>query len=345
VLLVFAGSGLSEPAAIASKRAEADQVLAQIQQIDSELDKVVDAYNRATASLDAIDRQIKTNQHRLTIARGANQAAQRNLQRRLVALYTNGQDNLLEVILGSKSLDDLLERVDAARRVSGQDKRILQTVREARSQYNSQLAKLQRMRAEQRKVVAQRSAQKHEIESRLAQRQALLSTIRDEIARMQRVEERRQAQLKAEAQRRLAAAPSYGSGAMSTAGGPTSTAVPASRYGGVVGIAMAYLGVPYSWGGASPSTGFDCSGFVAYVFAQVGVPLPHSSYAQYGYGVPVAFDQLEPGDLVFFDGLGHVGIYIGGGQFIHSPHTGDVVKISSLSGWYADNYVGARRIL
>jgi cell wall-associated NlpC family hydrolase len=81
------------------------------------------------------------------------------------------------------------------------------------------------------------------------------------------------------------------------------------------------------------------------VYAQVGVSLPHSSYAQWNAGVPVSRDQLEPGDLVFFDGLGHVGIYVGGGQFIHAPQTGDVVKISSLGeGYYAANYVGARRI-
>ena len=61
-------------------------------------------------------------------------------------------------------------------------------------------------------------------------------------------------------------------------------------------------------------------------------------------GVPVSRDQLQPGDLVFFNGLGHMGIYIGGGQFIHAPHTGDVVKISSFVGWYASTYVGARRI-
>ena len=81
-----------------------------------------------------------------------------------------------------------------------------------------------------------------------------------------------------------------------------------------------------------------------FVYSQVGVSLPHHAAAQYNYGVPVSRDQLEPGDLVFFDGLGHVGIYIGGGQFIHAPHTGDVVKISSLSDcWYASTYVGARR--
>ena len=103
------------------------------------------------------------------------------------------------------------------------------------------------------------------------------------------------------------------------------------------------MGTPYVWAGSAPG-GFDCSGLVMWAYAQVGVSLPHSSYAQYGYGVPVSRDQLQPGDLVFFDGLGHVGIYIGGDQFVHAPHTGDVVKISSLDeAWYAATYVGARR--
>jgi cell wall-associated NlpC family hydrolase len=81
-----------------------------------------------------------------------------------------------------------------------------------------------------------------------------------------------------------------------------------------------------------------------YVFAQVGVLLPHSSYAQYGMGVPVPRNALQPGDLVFFDGLGHEGIYVGGNSFIHAPHTGTVVQISSITGWYAATYVGARRV-
>src|SRR5262249_42048456 len=123
------------------------------------------------------------------------------------------------------------------------------------------------------------------------------------------------------------------------------TVAPPSQYTGVAGIAMQYLGVPYVWGGATPA-GFDCSGFVMFVYAQVGVSLPHHAASQYNYGVPVSRDQLEPRALVFFDGLGHVGIYSGGGQFVHAPHTGDVVKISSLDdSWYAATYVGARRIV
>ena len=107
---------------------------------------------------------------------------------------------------------------------------------------------------------------------------------------------------------------------------------------------MQFLGVPYVWGGASPS-GFDCSGLIMYAYAQIGVSLPHHAASQYGMGSSVSRDALQPGDLVFFNGLSHAGIYIGGGQFIHAPHTGDVVKVSSLSdSWYASTWVGARRL-
>jgi peptidoglycan DL-endopeptidase CwlO len=111
-----------------------------------------------------------------------------------------------------------------------------------------------------------------------------------------------------------------------------------------VAIAERYLGVPYLWGGAGPS-GFDCSGLVMYVYAQLGVHLPHFAAAQYADGRHVGLDQLRRGDLVFFDGLDHVGIYVGGGRFIHAPHTGDHVRISSLAnGWYAEHYDGATRV-
>jgi cell wall-associated NlpC family hydrolase len=119
-------------------------------------------------------------------------------------------------------------------------------------------------------------------------------------------------------------------------------------YSGVVSLAMQYLGVPYKWGGASPTTGFDCSGLVQYVFAQVGISLPHYTVSQWNYAgaVPVPKNQLQPGDLVFFNGLDHVGIYIGYGDFIDAPHTGADVEIDSLSErWFASRYDGARRIV
>jgi cell wall-associated NlpC family hydrolase len=111
----------------------------------------------------------------------------------------------------------------------------------------------------------------------------------------------------------------------------------------VVKYAKRFLGVPYVYGGSTPH-GFDCSGFVRYVYAHFGVSLPHSSYAQFGDGRRVARGRLRPGDLVFFDGLGHVGLYVGNGRFIHAPHTGTRVRIETLAGWYSSRFSGARRL-
>jgi cell wall-associated NlpC family hydrolase len=112
----------------------------------------------------------------------------------------------------------------------------------------------------------------------------------------------------------------------------------------VVDYAKRFRGIRYSYGGTTPRSGFDCSGFVRYVFAHFGVSLAHSSYAQAGDGRRVSRSSLRPGDLVFFDGLGHVGIYIGNGRFIHAPHTGTRVRIEQLAGWYSSRFDVARRL-
>jgi cell wall-associated NlpC family hydrolase len=113
----------------------------------------------------------------------------------------------------------------------------------------------------------------------------------------------------------------------------------------VATIAQRYLGIAYRWGGESPRAGFDCSGFVQYVFSRVGVSLPRVVSAQWRVGRRVSRSALRPGDIVFFNGLGHDGIYIGRGRFVHSPSSGDVVKISTITGYYADRWVGGRRVV
>jgi cell wall-associated NlpC family hydrolase len=106
------------------------------------------------------------------------------------------------------------------------------------------------------------------------------------------------------------------------------------------------LGVPYRYGGDSPGSGFDCSGLVRFVYAHFGLRLPHSSYADFDLGQTVSRGSLRPGDLVFFDGVGHVGLYVGAGRFIHAPHSGTSVQITSLNDpWYRSRYDGARRII
>ena len=114
----------------------------------------------------------------------------------------------------------------------------------------------------------------------------------------------------------------------------------------VVGYARGLLGIPYRYGGDSPQSGFDCSGLVRFVYGHFGIALPHSSYADFDLGRRVSRGQLRPGDLVFFDGVGHVGMYVGGGRFIPAPHTGTRVQVTSLADpWYRTSYDGARRLL
>jgi cell wall-associated NlpC family hydrolase len=114
-------------------------------------------------------------------------------------------------------------------------------------------------------------------------------------------------------------------------------------------VAQQYLGTPFVYGGASPATGFDDDGLVQYAYGQVGVALPRIATDQFNVGAPVALADLRPGDLVFFRDLtgyiDHVGIYAGGGQFLHAPHTADVIKYSSLSEpYYAQRFAGGRRV-
>ena len=346
---------------IQSKQAQAQAVLAQVDQLDANLEQAAEAYNYANLQLDKINGDLATNTRHLKTARKSLGIAQARVAQRIRDLYVHGQgDSTLEVILGATSLDDVVSRLDAIQRVAKQDSSILQTVRRYRKEVENRQARLQQDQEDQQRVVQERAAQRTSIEGQLAERQQMLSTIKDQIVEMQAAERRRQAVLAEQARARAEAArlaaaqaaaaqqdaaasaavtPSFDS----SADGGYEANIPAAKYGGVVSIALQYLGVPYVWGGASPATGFDCSGLVMYVFAQIGVSLPHHAASMYSLGVAVPYDQLQPGDLVFFNGLGHMGIYIGGGQFVHAPHTGDVVKISSMSSH--GGYVGARRIL
>jgi len=327
--------------------------MGQIRQLDSSLERAIEAYDLANVKLARIKHDLTNNTQALAVARKSLLHSQKQLSARLVDIYTSGDQNAgLAVLLGASSLDDMLGRMDASDRVSEQDSLVLKQVVHFRREVQHRQQFLQHAHSQQVQIVAQRNAARASVESQLGERKQLLGSIQGQIAQLKAAEAARQATLQRQLQAQLSAqqasqqqaslAPTVPVTSTAPVATPPSIAPPPT-HGGVVGIAMQYLGTPYVWGGASPS-GFDCSGLVMYVFAQVGISLPHSSYAQYGYGSPVSMSQLQPGDLVFFDGLGHVGIYVGGGNFIHAPHTGDVVKISSLSGWYASTFVGGRRL-
>jgi cell wall-associated NlpC family hydrolase len=338
---------------ISSKRAQAQQVMSQLAELSDSLERARSQYDAATARLAQIQRDLRENSRELRVAKHNLKAGQRTIAQRLVALYTSDQESTLEVVLGARSLDDMITRLDNAKSVTQADSDILAEVKQFRAAVKHSGDVLKHAHEAQANVVAQRAAVKRDIESKIVEQQRLYSSLKGEIARLVAAQVVHQRQLAAAARERLREAQASAAQQASTtvvgisAVSPEADTVvaPPPTHSGVVGVALGELGQPYVWGGSAPG-GFDCSGLVMWAYAQQGVSLPHSSYAQYGYGVAVSRDQLQPGDLVFFDGLGHVGIYIGGDQFVHAPHTGDVVKISSLDeSWYAATFVGARRIL
>ena len=381
LLLLAATVGASANPSIRDKRAQAQAILGEIQTLDEEVGAAAERFNGANYELQRLTSQLTETRKDLSRARELRRISQERIAERLRTLYINGDSNsAVEVILGAESLDDLLDRIDVAERVASQDAEIAREAKALRDRVARREEELAAGRERQAVVVEQRAAEKRAIEGRLAERQRLLASVKDEIAQLEEAERRRQAELQrqaqielerprraAEADRRAQAQAVQGAQAAPSPSVPSSTGeagegdglstsspaveytpppADASKGAQVVAIALQYLGVPYVWGAADPSVGFDCSGLTKYVFAKVGVSLPHYAAAQYQLGSPVSKDQLQPGDLVFFRNLGHMGMYIGGGNMIHAPRTGDVVKISSIyESYYVANWVGARRVL
>jgi cell wall-associated NlpC family hydrolase len=345
VALGTVSAATADPGTVAGKQAQAQQIIGQIESLDRQVSAAMERWNFANVKLERIGVDLKRSRHELGVSKLNLKRAQRDLARQAIDVYmAGGSNSTIEVILGATSLDDLLDRVDTVNRVNDQRTSVVGDVQSFQGRVKEIAEKLQVAQTQQRQIVAQRAAEQRSIEGQLAQRKRLLSSVKAEIEHMQAVERSRQLQLAQTARTSGLQGPRIG-GALGLGVATTEASIaPASQYGGVVGIAMRYIGTPYVWGGSSPG-GFDCSGLVMFAYAQMGVSLPHSTYAMWGMGVPVSQGQLQAGDLVFFNGLGHMGIYMGGGQFIHAPHTGDFVKISSMTGWYASTYVGARRII
>jgi cell wall-associated NlpC family hydrolase len=334
--------------------------MAELQQLNGSLERTIQQYDSAQLRYRRVEHDLKLNRQEFRVAKRNLQVSQRNIAARLLTLYTTPKDSTLEVILGARNLDDMLNRLTTARSVTAEDATIVNEVRHFRRAVKRNGALLAKRRVQAKRLVSTQAAKKREIESKLAEQNRLLSSIKGQIAQIEAAQQARalamarraQQQLAAEQASQQAAARSAVVGVTATAlsddtsTNPASIAAPTSSVGGgAVSAAMSQIGKPYVWAAAGPES-YDCSGLTSWAYAQVGVSLPHSSYDQWNYGVPVSKDQLEPGDLVFFDGLGHVGIYVGGGAFVHAPHTGTDVQVSDLtSGYYADNYVGARRIL
>jgi len=345
-------------------------VRAQIAAANTRLESVVNAWEGAKLRLATVDSRLRKNSFLLRVARANLHAAQRRIERRLAELYTSPDPTTADAIVGATSITQLVDRLEAAHALSNQDAALGRVA----LSYQRTVARREKLLVRQRRTraltVERLASTRRVIETNLATQRRLLASIHETIrsleAQQAARERRRAAEARARIARRVALARAQAAAAVvapaptvvlpappsapppsdtapaAPAPAPAPTASPPA-YSNAATIAARYLGVPYVWGGASPS-GFDCSGLVMYVYAQLGVSLPHYTVAQWNATIPISTSELQPGDLVFFDGLGHVGIYIGNGQFIHAPHTGTVVQIGTLSGYWAAHLDGARRV-
>jgi peptidoglycan DL-endopeptidase CwlO len=356
MIAAFAVAALAGPAQankISAKRAQIASIERQLNEFDMKLEASIEAFDGARQHLADVHAQIRENTIRLRIARHNLKIARIHLANFLVSAYKEqGSNDPTAYVLGSGSFNTLIDRVEYVQRIARSESELLDAVTSAEREISHRQAALRKEEDSAAKLLAQARAHKATIQSQLRARQHLLDSVQGDLRRL--IDQRREARDRAAREqaarlaRQQAAQPpaDTGSGGSGGSGGTTYTPPPAGTLGEqAAALAQQYLCVPYVWGGASPS-GFDCSGLVVYVYGQLGVSLPHYTGALWTSGSRVGSDQLAPGDLVFFyPDLGHVGIYIGGGLFIHAPHTGDVVKISSLSDpWYASAYMGAVRI-
>ncbi|MEY4226730.1 MAG: hypothetical protein RL190_1487 [Actinomycetota bacterium] len=343
---------------IASKRAQAEAARAEMARLGEELTPAIERYNQAVLELDQVEEDIAFNRKMIRVTKDNLRRTQAELHRKLEQSYRVGEPDLLASVLGQETLAEALAVTELFTRTQNQAGDLISGLQADRRSLNERQGKLDRQEARAKELRAQREAERAAIEQGIAEQQSLAAGLEDEIAQLIAEEQARQERIRQQALAALAAqeqANQGGGGGDDIAIGgsadlgaaaavveaielpPTDGSIGAQA----VSVAMQYLGTPYVWGGESPS-GFDCSGLTKYAYAQVGVGLSHFTGAQWNEGVRVPADQLLPGDLVFFRAdLGHMGMYIGGGQYIHAPQTGDVVKISSMSD--RSDYQGAVR--
>lgn len=337
-------------AKIRAKKAEAARAQSHLEDMNAEVEMRVEAYDGVVAQLEETRRRIDVTRAELERADAELAADRERLDRRAVGIYKDGDVGFLEVVLGTTSFDDLLSRLDLLTRVGRADAQLVSNVETARAKVDAARHTLEQREAEQVALRDDAEDKRDQMQAAYAQQQAYVRSLNHEVAKLVAEEKARRKRLAEEAarkareaeKRRQEAARRLARNANAGVGHPE-----------VVAVALRYLGVPYLWGGTSPS-GFDCSGLAQYAYAQIGVSIPRTSRQQFASGTHISADRLDllaPGDLVFFGRNGdpgqvhHVGIYAGGGRFIEAPYTGGVVQVSSLTGRIASrhDYVGASR--
>ena len=324
--LVLVSSSFASP--VSSKKAQLRQVQAKLQKVYHEADMAVEKYNQATSQLTTVTDQITENTHLLKVAEYNLDVANRQLSSRAQSIYKTRDVGVVDVLFAASSFDDLVTQLDVMQRLGNSDVDTVKSIAAYRRDIKDRRVKLDADKKSAAKLVDAAAAHKAEVVGLQNKLEQMTAGIKSDIRQIE-------AQQAAAAQAAAQAAQQSASTGGSTGGGGGVVVDPGgSGHSEVVGIAQRYLGVPYVYGGASPS-GFDCSGLAMYCYAQIGIGLSHGATDQQHASTPVPLSALQPGDLVFFGSASysyHVGIYVGGGSMINAPHTGSVVSYGSISG-------------
>jgi cell wall-associated NlpC family hydrolase len=323
VLSLAVAAGVSAPGAsadtLSQKRAQAQAAEAHLTALENAAEKRIEAYDAVHQKFLQTRTAMRLNLQSLRVAQNNLKAAKLRLEASLTETYKTGGEDAFSYLLAARSIGELVDQMQVMQRVNGINKTLLNEI----THYKTEISSRQALLAKQLKAVkAQQrasAAAKASAQAAVSRQKAYIGNLKSSIQKI--LDEQAAA-------RERAAAAAAGQGVTTTTNVPVP---PSSTLGGqAVAIAEQYLGVPYVWGGASPS-GFDCSGLVMYVYAQLGVSLPHNAAAQMSALPAVPLSDLQPGDLVFFNGASHVGIYVGNGTMIHAPHTGTVVQFGSIN--------------
>jgi len=300
----------------------------ELDELDRELGLAAEAYNASQIELAATRESATASQRDLENAEIAYDIQLESMKQRVRDLYKNSSLDVLEVIFGSKSVADFVARIQFLSAISEANSDAVLALKAQRDHMRATTDAVNAAQEKAAEIEFRLKARKIEVELRIEEREAMLTEAESDLIELLDSD--------------LAARAAEQSALMrDILSGPNAAGIDLTP-GGVVQTALAYRGIPYVWAGETPSGGFDCSGLVLYVFRQHGVNLPHYSRLQFTMGEPVTPTDLRPGDTVFFGTpVYHVGIYAGGGYFIHAPRTGDVVKLSKLA--ERKDYAGARR--
>jgi len=323
--LVLQGEALDRVKALIG---QATDVQSQIDALDVELERRTEAYNELVVKLDRTNAQLTELRRRVAQAQADYQGHVEKLEERIRSVYkSGGRDSLLPMLFLAEGVEDLYNRIVLISQLAEQDAQLLSGLQESKSALDSLLLDIETQKQAQLRLLREQQRERQQIQTQLLERKAMLSSIATQVAQV--LADERQRQAEEEERVRQAMRGLLDGGRVYTGPLPRNGDMVIDQ---LIETAAFYQGVPYVWAGDRPSTGFDCSGFTQFVFAQHGVELPHYSGYQAQLGMPVNLPDLQAGDLLCFGSpVHHVGIYIGDGLFIHAPRTGDVVRIQPLA--------------